>query len=1507
MSSEQETGQDAVAPDETGKTEPTGKRPRLVLRIARVLAICFVTLVVLSGAGFYYAWKWHNGSALANRLSKDYNSKRRGRMTIGSVRWAPRAALDILMSRDSAVTIRNITLYDSKGRRVAHIPKIVAKGDLWALIVDGSFKVSSAEAEEARFRLDYYPRPEGPDKRTGDTHEVGLFGAFEDSDPFHHRPKVPSVYNFKQIRIKRVAVSYYHRRFQVHFRRMGLKGNLYVTASTPSTPLQIRFSLKPHGGQGELHFAGKRLPLEDFEAPYVRTDPERQHDLELAVGGRVGGARFRLTSRMERLIQSNRPTVQVDAHLTSFAALLAKLSGLDIRGANEKLVLETVGPLYSTTTRARLSGLAARVRLGGQTIRLEDIFARLQLSGGKLAVSTLSCHTLDGTVSAMGAVDLAKRQFNAKLKLSALKLTPLLASKSRKRLLGGKVHGQLALRGNLSPWAMDIDALDLLLDRDNRYGPLPSRLRLRARGRYTPRSLHLQRLALTGYGLKVTAKGDVGLADRKLKLAVTAELGRLRTLLRGAGLPALAQSASVRGQLRGRFSSPRLYGKVSLNQLGYNRLRSPRVSARISFVGGALSFDKVHGSLGGGLLSGRGHVQLMRRGQWKLRARPYVKTQLTVNNASLRHLVPKRKLAGRVTAKISLKGRPGRFTGKGLLRLKNGLFAGHPIHDGVARVRLKNNRLVLEHLRMSWAGGGSLAAKGNMGLKSGALALRGKVNNLPLAVLSDNPTFRRVLSGALSGKFDISGERARPVIAAVLKLARVRVRGVLLGSGSVKLSPAGQQATQIRGELFRRFRIAGRLMLGSQPGVRLTVTFDKMPVHELAPELTRLPAEVTAVASGKLDLDFSFTQGLRRVAVNLTRLDLQLKQMDHLPGETPKRVALANDGDVKLVFDGKRLRIHRLKLRGDLGRLVAQGWVSPTDSALRVTGRMDLGKLAFLLQRWVDEVKGHAYVKATVRGSLRKPRVAADLMLAGVRILLPDRMVPVRVAAAHLRLTNDLIEVKRARVAIHTDEFAVTGGIKAKNFNPQQLNLKLRGKLSAQLIRLLLPRTFSQVTGRARADIRLTGAPKSPDLAGWIKLEPISFTLRGTSREFGIKSGMIIIANKRIRIKEVRGSVDEGTFVMDGRIRLKPKWPYDMNISVRGQGIPVKKARSYELELNTNLRLRVDNGKASISGLVDVADGRFTETFDVVSRAFLKRRVYERRAPFWETNKLIRSAKLNVTVSSHGPLLIKNNLADIRLEGNVNLRGTPLKPKFGGQIRAESGTFRIPFLRGEFSVRSGELDFDHPFGFGETYVKIVGQTTYTDTSETDHDISVSLEGPLSRIKIKLDSSTGLNQSQILMLLASGRTMDQLRKQMRKGDSGPGSSSRSANPINAYDSSLKQVTGDFLSQLVARPLQAWTRLDLVRLEMGTESFQVRVNKRLGRYVRLAGEAEFGLMGRQRQTFRVEMRMQDQTSINARARRQIPGDDTVIEEDRYQGRIELRYRIRLRTSLRRSLGL
>ena len=158
---------------------------------------------------------------------------------------------------------------------------------------------------------------------------------------------------------------------------------------------------------------------------------------------------------------------------------------------------------------------------------------------------------------------------------------------------------------------------------------------------------------------------------------------------------------------------------------------------------------------------------------------------------------------------------------------------------------------------------------------------------------------------------------------------------------------------------------------------------------------------------------------------------------------------------------------------------------------------------------------------------------------------------------------------------------------------------------------------------------------------------------------------------------------------------------------------------------------------------------------------------------------------------------------------------------------------------------------------------------------------------------------------VITLIASGKTTDALRQNFKGGDSGPGISS-SASPLDLYDPMIKQVSGDFLSDLMAKPIKDITKLDLFRLELGTETFQLRVEKRLGRYLTLRGESEFGLMGRQRQEGALEGKFSDDIYMDIKGRRLIPGEDVFEEEDPLQGRIQLRYRLRFRGSLRHSIG-
>jgi hypothetical protein len=213
------------------------------------------------------------------------------------------------------------------------------------------------------------------------------------------------------------------------------------------------------------------------------------------------------------------------------------------------------------------------------------------------------------------------------------------------------------------------------------------------------------------------------------------------------------------------------------------------------------------------------------------------------------------------------------------------------------------------------------------------------------------------------------------------------------------------------------------------------------------------------------------------------------------------------------------------------------------------------------------------------------------------------------------------------------------------------------------------------------------------------------------------------------------------------------------------------------------------------------------------------------------------------------------------------------------------------------------VDFDKG---KEPHLLLTGETTVTDSVDNDHVIKLTLKGFLSRIVIDLTSDTGLEKGQIMVMLATGRTTDAARKEtLGRGHRGAGAGSSGAGAW-VSDPALREFTASFTQKLAAKPIKDITKLDLFRIEMGTDTVRLRAEKRLGRYVKLVGETEFGLLGRQRQEIRAEVKLHDNFFLDLKGRRLIQGEDVFENEDPLQGRIQLRYRLRLRGGLVRSLG-
>ena len=187
-----------------------------------------------------------------------------------------------------------------------------------------------------------------------------------------------------------------------------------------------------------------------------------------------------------------------------------------------------------------------------------------------------------------------------------------------------------------------------------------------------------------------------------------------------------------------------------------------------------------------------------------------------------------------------------------------------------------------------------------------------------------------------------------------------------------------------------------------------------------------------------------------------------------------------------------------------------------------------------------------------------------------------------------------------------------------------------------------------------------------------------------------------------------------------------------------------------------------------------MVDGRYVQRFDVLKGVIEPSRTHVEEKPFWRGVPALEELVLSLQVQTTGAFFVRNNLAEMSLEGNLEVAGTLDTPRLSGEIRTSEGSFAIPFLRGRFTVQEGGTV---TFVRGKQVpketpeVNIVGETLFTDNREQEHVITLTLHGPLGQLQPDLHSNTGLNTAQCIALLSTGRTTEEMRAMVGRRQEG----------------------------------------------------------------------------------------------------------------------------------------
>ncbi len=133
------------------------------------------------------------------------------------------------------------------------------------------------------------------------------------------------------------------------------------------------------------------------------------------------------------------------------------------------------------------------------------------------------------------------------------------------------------------------------------------------------------------------------------------------------------------------------------------------------------------------------------------------------------------------------------------------------------------------------------------------------------------------------------------------------------------------------------------------------------------------------------------------------------------------------------------------------------------------------------------------------------------------------------------------------------------------------------------------------------------------------------------------------------------------------------------------------------------------------------------------------------------TSQLIN---FNLNVVTREPIYIRNSLADLGFEGNLQILGGERDPRIIGKIDLATRRNKITFKNNEFLFTKGSVFFVDRNKYSNPQLDFV-----TTSKINNYNVTVKLIGPVKNYRLDLTSEPSLSQSDILSLIAFGYTED----------------------------------------------------------------------------------------------------------------------------------------------------
>ena len=357
------------------------------------------------------------------------------------------------------------------------------------------------------------------------------------------------------------------------------------------------------------------------------------------------------------------------------------------------------------------------------------------------------------------------------------------------------------------------------------------------------------------------------------------------------------------------------------------------------------------------------------------------------------------------------------------------------------------------------------------------------------------------------------------------------------------------------------------------------------------------------------------------------------------------------------------------------------------------------------------------------------------------------------------------------------------------------LDLQLKGNIPLR-VASLFTEDLSDATGDILLSGSVAGTQGHPDMQVELGLKDIAFTVPGLLQKMHALNGRIHISPTAVTTDRIEGHLDTGRFDLEGRIDLEGFQPAKADIRLNAYALPLQIPDTMNLLLNAEVRLSGTPEKSLIEGQAIILEGLYYKDVNLsLLQTVEKKR--EASVPTAEIDyPYFGNTRLDVSVKSHNPFVVENNLATLDVDPDLRITGELNNPIIMGRAEVRSGT--INYRRKDFVVKKGILDFLNPYKT-EPAVDVESEVKVRHWT-----ILLAISGTPDALTFRLTSNPQESDGDILSLLAIGRTTSELID-------GEGGSSKGAS----------QMLAEIIATRFGEDIQQATGLDIFEVETGGE--------------------------------------------------------------------------------------